>query len=212
MLRGTLFAGFLFLFSTSYGDFQNKHHAENSNHTSDAIRLLKNKTFVDLTRMKCVDENETEKKEFKPKKILTIPMILTKKKRWSELPEKQNRAPKRETRDLFKTILNDSEETDSRIYIPGFGRNITWNIGILGNITGVPYKLVSFIKPRNRLPIPVHSNSHPEYFDWRDKSAVSPIKDQQRCQACWAFSAVGKFLGIYKISDIVFNNICSDTY
>ncbi|XP_053605878.1 putative cysteine proteinase CG12163 [Plodia interpunctella] len=56
---------------------------------------------------------------------------------------------------------------------------------------------------RNRTVDKLALYNDADYFDWRDKDAVSPVKDQGSCAACWAFSIIANIESQMKI----YNNV-----
>jgi len=89
-----------------------------------------------------------------------------------------------------------------------------WKMGVnqFADLTPAEFKTYLGLKPRDNSYIrsqnvedlpPAASND----IDWVSKGAVTPVKDQQQCGSCWAFSTTGSVEGAVFLSNGNLNSV-----
>ncbi|KAI6703621.1 hypothetical protein NL676_012757 [Syzygium grande] len=106
---------------------------------------------------------------------------------------------------IFKSNVEYVESSNSAL-----GKDYKLKINEFADLTNEEFRAFrnGFRRPKTKIGSTKDGTSFryanvtdvPSSIDWRNKGAVTPVKDQGRCGSCWAFSAVAAVEGLIKIT------------
>jgi len=117
---------------------------------------------------------------------------------------------KKYTHDTFFYRYTVFKANMDKIYLANKQKH-TYTLGMneMGDMTHAEFKATkmgynkidrSYARSKNAEGPHTHLKAVPATVDWRSKNAVTPIKNQQQCGSCWAFSTTGSVEGAAAIA------------
>lgn len=121
---------------------------------------------------------------------------------WNKWTQEHNKAySNEETLYRFNIFKNNLD------YIQKFNaesRGVSLAMNQFGDLSHAEFKALYLSTPmESKIQAKTYVNSGnalPDAVDWRDKNAVTPVKDQGQCGSCWAFSSVAGIEGAWAIA------------